>query len=78
MMKMITETIKTILNSILAEEKIGTILTTETRNQLQIWVNDLVSYLEYLEKMGYLKIEWLTEIGSQIIKILNENITLKI
>ncbi len=78
MMKMITETIKTILNSILADEKIGTILTTETRNQLQIWVNDLVSYLEYLEKMGYLKIEWLTEIGSQIIKILNENITLKI
>lgn len=77
-MKMITETIKTILNSILADEKIGTILTTETRNQLQIWVNDLVSYLEYLEKMGYLKIEWLTEIGSQIIKILNENITLKI
>ncbi|MEE1118125.1 hypothetical protein [Methanosphaera sp.] len=75
---MITETIKTILNSILADEKIGTILTTETRNQLQIWVNDLVSYLEYLEKMGYLKIEWLTEIGSQIIKILNENITLKI
>lgn len=78
MMKMITETIKTILNSILADEKIGTILTTETRNQLQIWVNDLVSYLEYLEKMGYLKIEWLTEIGSQIIKIINENITLKI
>lgn len=78
MMKMITETIKTILNSILADEKIGTILTTETRNQLQIWVNDLVSYLEYLEKMGYLKMEWLTEIGSQIIKILNENITLKI
>ena len=78
MMKMITETIKTILNSILADKKIGTILTTETRNQLQIWVNDLVSYLEYLEKMGYLKIEWLTEIGSQIIKILNENITLKI
>ena len=78
MMKMIAETIKTILNSILADEKIGTILTTETRNQLQIWVNDLVSYLEYLEKMGYLKIEWLTEIGSQIIKILNENITLKI
>lgn len=77
-MKMITETIKTILNSILADEKIGTILTTETRNQLQIWVNDLVSYLEYLEKKGYLKIEWLTEIGSQIIKILNENITLKI
>lgn len=78
MMKMITETIKTILNSILADEKIGTILTTETRNQLQIWVNDLVSYLEYLEKMGYLKIEWLTEIGSQIIKIINDNITLKI
>ena len=75
---MITETIKTILNSILADEIIGTILTTETKNQLQIWVNDLVSYLEYLEKMGYLKIEWLTEIGSQIIKIINENITLKI
>lgn len=75
---MITETIKTILNSILADEKIGTILTTETRNQLQIWVNDLVSYLEYLEKMGYLKIEWLTEIGSQIINIINKNITIKI
>lgn len=78
MIKMITETIKTILNSILADEKIGTILTTETRNQLQIWVNDLVSYLEYLEKMGYLKIEWLTEIGSQIINIINKNITIKI
>ncbi|MBE6486509.1 MAG: hypothetical protein E7Z85_06690 [Methanosphaera stadtmanae] len=75
---MITDTIKTILNSILADEKIGTILTTETKNLLQIWVNDLVSYLEYLEKMGYLKIEWLSEIGSQIIKIISENITLKI
>lgn len=78
MIKMITDTIKTILNSILADEKIGTILTTETKNLLQIWVNDLVSYLEYIEKMGYLKIEWLSEIGSQIIKIISENITLKI
>lgn len=78
MMKMIAETIKTILNSILEDERVETILTAETKNQIEKWVDDLVSYLGDLEKKGYLEIEWLTDLAVEIIKSLNVVVTSKL
>lgn len=78
MMKMIAETIKTILNSILEDERVETILTAETKKQIEIWVDELVSYLGDLEKKGYLEIEWLTDLAVEIIKSLNVVVTSKL
>lgn len=78
MMKMIAETIKTILNSILEDERVETILTAETKKQIEIWVDELVSYLGDLEKKGYLEIEWLTDLAVDIIKSLNVVVTSKL
>lgn len=77
-MKMIAETIKTILNSILEDERVETILTAETKKQIEIWVDELVSYLGDLEKKGYLEIEWLTDLAVDIIKSLNVVVTSKL
>lgn len=78
MMKMIAETIKTILNSILEDERVETILTAETKKQIEIWIDELVSYLGDLEKKGYLEIEWLTDLAVEIIKSLNVVVTSKL
>lgn len=75
---MIAETIKTILNSILEDERVETILTAETKKQIEIWVDELVSYLGDLEKKGYLEIEWLTDLAVDIIKSLNVVVTSKL
>lgn len=78
MIKMIAETIKTILNSILEDERIETIITSETKKQIEIWIDELVSYLAELEKNGYLEIEWLTDLAIEIIKSINEAVASKI
>jgi len=75
---MIAETIKTILNSILEDERIETIITSETKKQIEIWIDELVSYLAELEKNGYLEIEWLTDLAIEIIKSINEAVASKI
>lgn len=78
MIKMIAETIKSILNSILEDERIETIITSETKKQIEIWINELVSYIAELEKNGYLEIEWLSDLAIEIIKSINEAVTSKI
>ncbi|MBE6513482.1 MAG: hypothetical protein E7Z75_10150 [Methanobrevibacter olleyae] len=75
---MIAETIKSILNSILEDERIETIITSETKKQIEIWINELVSYIAELEKNGYLEIEWLSDLAIEIIKSINEAVTSKI
>ena len=77
-MKMIAETIKIILYSILEDERVETILTAETKKQVEIWVDELISYIGYLERKGYLEIEWLTDLAIEIIKSINEVVTAKV
>ena len=75
---MIAETIKIILYSILEDERVETILTAETKKQVEIWVDELISYIGYLERKGYLEIEWLTDLAIEIIKSINEVVTAKV
>lgn len=78
MIKMIAETVKTILNTILDDERLATILTAETKKQIEIWVDELVSYLGDLEEKGYLEIEWLTDLAIDVIKSINQVVTSKL
>jgi hypothetical protein len=78
MIKMIAETIKTILNSILEDERIETIITSETKKQIKIWIDELVSYLAELEKKGYLEIEWLTDLVIEIITSIHQVVASKL
>lgn len=75
---MIAETVKTILNTILDDERLSTILTAETKKQIEIWVDELVSYLGDLEEKGYLEIEWLTDLAIDVIKSINQVVTSKL
>ncbi len=75
---MIAETVKTILNTILDDERLATILTAETKKQIEIWVDELVSYLGDLEEKGYLEIEWLTDLAIDVIKSINQVVTSKL
>jgi len=75
---MIAETIKTILNSILEDERIETIITSETKKQIKIWIDELVSYLAELEKKGYLEIEWLTDLVIEIITSIHQVVASKL
>ena len=78
MIKMIAETVKTILITILDDERLATILTAETKKQIEIWVDELVSYLGDLEEKGYLEIEWLTDLAIDVIKSINQVVTSKL
>ena len=78
MIKMIAETIKSILNSILEDERIETIITSETKKQIKIWIDELVSYLAELEKKGYLEIEWLTDLVIEIITSIHQVVASKL
>jgi len=75
---MIAETVKTILITILDDERLATILTAETKKQIEIWVDELVSYLGDLEEKGYLEIEWLTDLAIDVIKSINQVVTSKL
>jgi len=75
---MIAETIKSILNSILEDERIETIITSETKKQIKIWIDELVSYLAELEKKGYLEIEWLTDLVIEIITSIHQVVASKL
>lgn len=75
---MIAETVKTILYSILEDERLETILTAQTKKQIEIWVDQLVVYLGELEKKGHLDIEWLTDLALDIIKSINEVVASKV
>ena len=75
---MIAETIKSIINTVLEDERLATILTAETKKQIYIWVDELISYIGYLERKGYLEIEWLTDLAVKLIKSINEVITAKL
>ena len=75
---MIAETVKVILNSIIEDERVQTILTAETKKQIENWIDELVSYLGYLERKGYLEIEWLTDLAIDLIKSINGVVTSKV
>lgn len=75
---MIAETIKSIINTVLEDERLATVLTAETKKQIDILVDELISYIGYLERKGYLEIEWLTELAVKLIKSINEVITAKL
>ena len=75
---MIAETIKSIINTVLEDERLATVLTAETKKQIDILVDELISYIGYLERKGYLEIEWLTDLAVKLIKSINEVITAKL
>ena len=75
---MIAETIKSIINTVLEDERLATVLTAETKKQIYIWVDELITYIGYLERKGYLEIEWLTDLAVELIKSINEVITAKL
>ena len=67
MIKMIAETIKSIIKTVLEDERLATVLTAETKKQIDILVDELISYIGYLERKGYLEIEWLTDLAVELI-----------
>ena len=75
---MIAETIKSIIKTVLEDERLATVLTAETKKQIDILVDELISYIGYLERKGYLEIEWLTDLAVELIKSINEVITAKL
>lgn len=65
---------KSILNNILTNKKVGTIITAQNMKQMLIWLNELRPYLDKLEKMGYIKGTWRKSVKFKILKTINEKI----
>jgi len=45
---------KSILRSILVNKKVGTTITGQKFEKLQLWIEELKPYLEKLQQMGYI------------------------
>lgn len=69
---------KSILNNILTNQKVGTIITKQNIKQLVIWLDELRPYLDKLEKMGYIKGTWRSTVKFTILKKITEKIISKL
>ncbi len=65
---------KSILNNILTNKKVGTIITAQNMKQMIIWLNELRPYLDELEKMGYIKGTWKKTVKFKILRKITEKI----
>lgn len=69
---------KSILNNIVTDKEVGTIITAQNMNQLFIWMDELRPYLDKLEKMGYIKGTWRSTVKFKILKTITEKIISKL
>lgn len=69
---------KSILNNIVTNKKVGTIITAQNMKQMLIWLNELRPYLDKLEKMGYIKGTWRKSVKFKILRKITEKIITKL
>lgn len=70
--------VKSILNNLLTNKKVGTIITAQNMKQMLIWLNELRPYLDKLEKMGYIKGTWGKSVKFKILRKITEKIITKL
>ena len=64
-----------ILNSILANEQVGVVISAKDYHQLKIWQKELMPVLKRLEKRKYIKIRYgRNNLGFKILKPINEKV----
>lgn len=49
---------KSVLRSLLVNQKVGTTVTSKKFKKLQVWKDELTPYLDKLQKMGYIDGFW--------------------
>ncbi len=73
-----TNVTKSVLNSILSNKKVGTVITTKNIEKFMMWLDELRPYLDKLEKMGYIKGTWRSNVKFKIIKKISDKIISKL
>ena len=58
MKKMVMDITKSILRSLLINQKVGTTISSKKFKQLKVWIDELTPYLDKLQKMGYIQGAW--------------------
>ena len=71
---MVMNITKSILRSILVNQKVGTTITSKKFNKLSIWKDEITPYLEKLQSMGYIDGFWKSiDINFKILKPISLN-----
>lgn len=51
---MVMDITKSVLRSLLVNQEVGTIISSKKFKKLQVWKEEIIPYLEKLQKMGYI------------------------